>query len=80
MGGDHGRVYFVVYSFYSLLAGGAAGGSSLSVCLADYAAISNRRNCRARSFGTAIRDVFASGKIIAWAPADLKLRQEKIFD
>ena len=79
-GGHHGRVYFVVYPFHSLLAGGAVGAGSLSHCLADYAAISNRRNCRARSFGAAVRDVFASGKITARAPADLKSRQEKISD
>ena len=70
----------MVYSFDPLLAGGAAGAGSLSSCVADYAAISNCRNCRARSFGAAIRDVFASGKVIAWAPGDLKLRQEKISD
>ena len=68
----------MVYSFHPVLAGGAAGTSSLSSCLADYAAISHCRNCRARSLGAAIRDVFVSGEIIAWAPADLKLKQEKI--
>ena len=69
----------MVYSFHPLLAGSATGGGALSVCLADHATVSNFRNCRARSFGAAVGDVFAPGKIIAWAPADLKLSQAKIL-
>src|ERR1700675_2419017 len=78
-GRQHGRVYFVVYSFHSLLAGGAAGACALSFCLANYVAVSDRRNCGARSFWAAGGDVVASGKVTAWAPDDLKLRRGTIL-
>jgi len=72
VGGDHGRVYFVVYSFHSLLAGGAAGPGSLSACVADHVAISNCRNCGAWSFWVARRDVVASSKATERSAGDLK--------
>ena len=79
MGGNHGRVYFVVYSFHSLLASGAAGAGSVSLCVANHAAISNCRDRGARSFWAASRDAVASGKAIARAPADLNRGHKQFF-
>jgi hypothetical protein len=59
-----------------LLAGGAAGANSLSLGVADYAALSNCRDCHARSFRAVVRDVFASGEITARAPGDLKAHKK----
>jgi len=64
--------FLLWYSFHSLLAGGAASAGSLSFCLANYAATSNSRNRPAWSVWAAVRDAFASGKVIARASTDLK--------